>query len=186
MLQDYTINSDNMDTVKRYVDLVDKTIEMDLEYLKNNNLKPISFEEKFIKSLEVEGEEIKFTGSIDRVDTDEYGNIYLVDYKLGASGVKNFDDFNEKAVSLQFPIYGLVKGARACRYITIANPGVHDFYNYFVEGAFDNSYLKPMEERLKEIVSENLNNIREEKFFEGAKNKSNCFFCEFKNFCKYR
>ncbi|MEJ8751127.1 PD-(D/E)XK nuclease family protein [Lagierella sp. ICN-221743] len=186
MLQDYTINSDNMDTVKRYVDLVDKTIEMDLEYLKNNNLKPISFEEKFIKSLEVEGEEIKFTGSIDRVDTDEYGNIYLVDYKLGASGVKNFDDFNKKAVSLQFPIYGLVKGARACRYITIANPGVHDFYNYFVEGAFDNSYLKPMEERLKEIVSENLNNIREEKFFEGAKNKSNCFFCEFKNFCKYR
>lgn len=186
MLQDYTINSDNMDTVKRYVDLVDKTIEMDLEYLKNNNLKPISFEEKFIKSLEVEGEEIKFTGSIDRVDTDEYGNIYIVDYKLGASGVKNFDDFNEKAVSLQFPIYGLVKGARACRYITIANPGVHDFYNYFVEGAFDNSYLKPMEERLKEIVSENLNKIREEKFFEGAKNKSNCFFCEFKNFCKYR
>lgn len=186
MLQDYTINSDNMDTVKRYVDLVDKTIEMDLEYLKNNNLKPISFEERFIKSLEVEGEEIKFTGSIDRVDTDEYGNIYLVDYKLGASGVKNFDDFNKKAVSLQFPIYGLVKGARACRYITIANPGVHDFYNYFVEGTFDNSYLKPMEERLKEIVSENLNNIREEKFFEGAKNKNNCFFCEFKNFCKYR
>lgn len=186
MLQDYTINSDNMDTVKRYVDLVDKTIEMDLEYLKNNNLKPISFEERFIKSLEVEGEEIKFTGSIDRVDTDEYGNIYLVDYKLGASGVKNFDDFNKKAVSLQFPIYGLVKGARACRYITIANPGVHDFYNYFVEGTFDNSYLKPMEERLKEIVSENLNNIREEKFFEGAKNKNNCFFCEFKKFCKYR
>lgn len=186
MLQDYTINSDNMDTVKRYVDLVDKTIEMDLEYLKNNNLKPISFEERFIKSLEVEGEEIKFTGSIDRVDTDEYGNIYLVDYKLGASGVKNFDDFNKKAVSLQFPIYGLVKGARACRYITIASPGVYDFYNYFVEGAFDTSYLNPMEERLKEIVSENLNNIREEKFFEGAKNKNNCYFCEFKNFCKYR
>lgn len=186
MLQDYTINSDNMDTVKRYVDLVDKTIEMDLEYLKNNNLKPISFEERFIKSLEVEGEEIKFTGSIDRVDTDEYGNIYLVDYKLGASGVKSFDDFNDKAISLQFPIYGLVKGARACRYITIASPGVHDFYNYFVEGAFDTSYLKPMEKRLKEIVSENLNNIREEKFFEGAKNKNNCYFCEFKNFCKYR
>ena len=186
MLQDYTINSNNMDTVKRYVDLVDKTIEMDLEYLKNNGLKPISFEEKFIKSLEIEGEEIKFTGSIDRVDVDEYGNIYLVDYKLGASGVKSFDDFDKKAVSLQFPIYGLVKGARGCRYITIASPGVHDFYNYLVEGAFDTSYLEPMEERLKEIVSENLNNIREENFFEGAKNKNNCYFCEFKNFCKYR
>lgn len=186
MLQDYTINSNNMDTVKRYVDLLDKTIEMDLEYLKNNNLKPIAFEEKFIKSLEIDGEDIKFTGSIDRVDTDEYGNFYLVDYKLGASGVKSFDDFNKKGESLQFPIYGLVKGAMACRYITIASPGVHDFYNYVLEGTFDTSYLKPMEEKLKEIVSENLNKIKEEEFFEGAKNKNNCYFCEFKNSCKYR
>lgn len=186
MLQDYTINSNNMDTVKRYVDLIDKTIEMDLEYLKNNRLKPISFEEKFVKSLKIDGEDVKFTGSIDRVDSDEHGNIYLVDYKLGASGVKSFDDFNKKAESLQFPIYGLFKGARGCRYITIASPGVHDFYNYVVEGDFDTSYLKSMEEKLKEIVSENLKYISEEKFFEGAKNKNNCYFCEFKKFCKYR
>lgn len=186
MIQDYTINSNNIDMVKRYVDLIDKTIELDLDYLKENGLKPISFEENFVKSLKICGKDVTFTGSIDRVDVDNYGNIYLVDYKLGTSGVKKFEDFDKKGESLQFPIYGLIKNAKGCRYITVSSPKIYDFYNYFVEGKFDISYLKPMEDRLKEIVSENLAYIEEEKYFEGAKNKNNCYFCEFKNICKYR
>lgn len=186
MIQDYTINSNNIDTVKRYVDLIDRTIELDLNYLKENGLKPISFEENFVKSLKICGKDVTFTGSIDRVDEDNYGNIYLVDYKLGTSGVKKFEDFDKKGESLQFPVYGLIKNAKGCRYITVSSPKIYDFYNYFVEGKFDTSYLKPMEDRLKEIVSENLAYIEEEKYFEGAKNKNNCYFCEFKNICKYR
>lgn len=186
MIQDYTINSNNIDTVKRYVDLIGKTIELDLNYLKENGLKPISYEENFVKTLKICGKDVTFTGSIDRVDVDNYGNIYLVDYKLGASGVKKFEDFDKKGESLQFPVYGLIKNAKGCRYITVSSPKIYDFYNYFVEGKFDISYLKPMEDRLKEIVSENLAYIEEEKYFEGAKNKNNCYFCEFKNICKYR
>lgn len=186
MIQDYTINSNNIDMVKRYVDLIDRTIELDLNYLKENGLKPISFEENFVKTLKICGKDVIFTGSIDRVDVDNYGNIYLVDYKLGASGVKKFEDFDKKGESLQFPVYGLIKNAKGCRYITVSSPKIYDFYNYFVEGKFDTSYLKPMEDRLKEIVSENLAYIEEERYFEGAKNKNNCYFCEFKNICKYR
>lgn len=186
MIQDYTINSNNIDTVKRYVDLIEKTIELDLNYLKENGLKPISYEENFVKSLKICGKDVTFTGSIDRIDEDNYGNIYLVDYKLGTSGVKKFEDFDKKGESLQFPVYGLIKNAKACRYITVSSPKIYDFYNYFVEGKFDTSYLKPMEDRLKEIVSENLAYIEEERYFEGAKNKNNCYFCEFKNICKYR
>lgn len=186
MIQDYTINSNNIDTVKRYVDLIEKTIELDLNYLKENGLKPISYEENFVKSLKICGKDVTFTGSIDRVDEDNYGNIYLVDYKLGTSGVKKFEDFDKKGESLQFPVYGLIKNAKGCRYITVSSPKIYDFYNYFVEGKFDISYLKPMEDKLKEIVSENLAYIEEEIFFEGAKNKNNCYFCEFKNICKYR
>ena len=186
MIQDYTINSNNIDMVKRYVDLIEKTIELDLNYLKENGLKPISFEENFVKTLKICGKDLTFTGSIDRVDVDNYGNIYLVDYKLGTSGVKKFEDFDKKSESLQFPVYGLIKNAKGCRYITVSSPKIYDFYNYFVEGKFDTSYLKPMEDKLKEIISENLAYIEEEKFFEGAKNKNNCYFCEFKNICKYR
>ncbi|WP_300408378.1 PD-(D/E)XK nuclease family protein [Lagierella sp.] len=185
-LQDYTINQNTEDDFNRYVYLIDKTIERDLIFIHERELTPISFEENFNGSIDIDNKRIYLSGIIDRVDKDRYGNLHLVDYKLGKSGIMKYDDFYKKGISLQFPIYGSIKTACSCRYICIDDISINEFYSYYIEGEFKQEYLNSMKVRMNEIIDETIKHISQEDFFYGAISKNTCRFCEYKDFCKYR
>ncbi len=185
-LQDYTINQNSQDTVKRYVYLMDKTLDKDLAYLRENELVPIAFEEKFNDFIEIGDERVYIYGIIDRIDRDRYGNLHIVDYKLGKSGIMKYDDFYKKGESLQFPIYGSIKNACSCRYICVDTMSVEEFYSYYVEGVFSPKYLNSMIIRMNEIISQVRDSISKENYFIGSGSENICRFCEYKDFCRYR
>lgn len=90
-----------------------KLIENDIDRISNSEDKliPFAFEVEFGSdddfSVEIDGEEVKLRGKIDRIDKilneDKY---VIVDYKSSSYGVYDIDDMS-KGLSLQLPIYVL-------------------------------------------------------------------------------
>ena len=191
---DFETNDFDGDKVlKRYTGILQKTIEKDLIYLnrKTNNLLPFEFEKKisFKQNIEVNGinKNINIFGRIDRVDKDEFGNLYLVDYKLGKSSIKKFKDF-ENGKTLQFPVYSLVKNVKGARYVCIKDSSIHEFYNVgndninnLSEEEFNNFKLKTLT-----IIEKIIEQIENENYFLGTEDKSNCTFCDYRDICEYR
>ena len=191
---DYEVNNFDGDKVlKRYIEILQKTIENDLIYLNKrpNNLVPFEFEKKisFKQNIEINGvnKNINIFGRIDRVDKDINGNLYLVDYKLGKNSFKTLKDF-QKGKTLQFPVYSLVNNVRGARYICIKDSSVHEFYNVGTENINSLSEEEFNEFKIKtlSIVEQIVEQIENENYFLGTENKSNCTFCDYYNICEYR
>lgn len=191
-----TNNIDGINTVKRYTHLLKKLILNDIKYTKNleNSIIPYKFEENFsvVKKLD-NGEfqeEIKLIGRIDRIDKDKYGNLYLADYKLGKHSFKTMKDF-EKKKTLQFPIYSLIGEVKNCRYLTINDSGIHEFYNREkdefanINSISEEGFLYLKKNTLK-IITEIVYNIKNENYFIGTEDNKNCKFCQYVDICEYR
>lgn len=191
-----TKNFEGVNTLKRYSKNLKDTIEEDFKYLSKfeGKISPYKFEESFSfsKQFNIDGvvKNIKFIGRIDRIDRDTSNNFYLVDYKLGKNSFKTIKDFENKK-TLQFPIYSLINNIQGCRYITIKDSKVHEFYMtksnmYSDNNSISNEGLSNLRNDTLEIIEEILNNINREEFFTGTSDIKNCNYCEYYNICKYR
>ncbi|QQK07493.1 PD-(D/E)XK nuclease family protein [Miniphocaeibacter halophilus] len=191
-----TKNYEGLNTLKRYGKNLENTIKEDFKYLDKfqGNITPYKFEESFTfsKVFNIDGvnKNIKFIGRIDRIDRDLDNNFYLVDYKLGKNSFKTIRDFKNRK-TLQFPIYSLINNIQGCRYITIKDSKVHEFYMtknniHFDNNSISNESLNNLRNETLEIIEEILNNISKEEFFIGTSDNKNCRFCQYYNICKYR
>lgn len=191
---DFEVNDFDGDKVlKRYTEILQQTIKNDLSYLNKGEdyLVPFEFEKKISlkQNVEINGinKNINIYGRIDRVDKDMYGNLYLVDYKLGKNSFKTFKDFKNKK-TLQFPVYSLINNIKGARYICIKDSSIHEFYNVgneninsLSEDDFNKFKLETLS-IIKDIVEE----IEKENYFLGTEDKKNCTFCDYYNICEYR
>ena len=195
---DYNINNKEIiSIIERYSLLLKKLIADDIRFLNNHNLElhPYKFEkdiliENKIFNINGKNELLNIKGRIDRIDKDNNGNFYLVDYKLGKSSIKKLKDF-ENNKTLQFPIYSLIENVTGCRYLIINNHSTSIFFeitkNENISGNFINlvdleNFKNNVINKIEDIISK----IRTNDFFEGTEDSSNCRYCEYLEICDYR
>ena len=131
----------------QFIGMLRKTIEA--LHTESLGWTPIRFEEKFGISntpdlvLDLETEEVRLRGLIDRVDRNELGGLRIIDYKTGGSNLSNKDLISGQR--LQMPIYALA-AQQALRLGTVEE----GFYwqiraakpSYFKLSKFKNDELK--------------------------------------------
>jgi hypothetical protein len=150
---------------------------------------PLYLEHPFEFEIDVKAEKFKFSGTIDRVDTDGKGNFRVIDYKTG----KNYFQIDQTNLFstqskdpkpyFQHAIYSLgLKDIFAKEQITFTS--IEAGYYFTSEKGEWRRVLHTASnasEEFKEYLAMYLNESQTKQYFKNAKS---CTFCEFKGLCK--
>ncbi|OUR95740.1 hypothetical protein A9Q84_14660 [Halobacteriovorax marinus] len=162
-------------------------IEKELENL--SEFYPIELEYKFAYTWKVDGTELSFAGSIDRVDTDGKGNFKVVDYKTGKNYFKTtkeylFDVYDKKykthKVYFQHALY--TKAMLESEYKSDIKSISAGYYFSSERGEWATVFHEgdTPEKKLEGILKTYVKEASEGKYF---KNATQCTFCEYKQLC---
>jgi len=202
-------NTDNMDSPlwrlrieKNARDILD-FIKADLERLTKKlkrKVLPYDFEVAFGREedfiVDIGGQEIPFTGVIDRIDkyVDEEKYI-LIDYKESKSGVRNYTDMIS-GVSLQLPVYILSqkdKNIVAAMYGVLSEKKFTSVLGNIKEkqlitkknkGALDEDQMEQLLRITKEYIKSYIDSILSGDF--SIKPKECSDYCIYKDICRYK
>jgi DNA helicase-2/ATP-dependent DNA helicase PcrA len=127
------------------------------------------------RSFKIERDNFILSGRIDRVDTDDSGELYIIDYKTGKIGMP--DSSYESKKDDQLIIYAMV-----CPELFGKLPARVSFY-YLSEGRLVSQVVSQKEiDKLQEKITETANRIAAEDFT-ATTNRFTCGICSYRAIC---
>jgi DNA helicase-2/ATP-dependent DNA helicase PcrA len=130
------------------------------------------------RPFKIERDNFILSGRIDRVDTDNSGELYIIDYKTGKIGMP--DSSYESKKDDQLIIYAMV-----CPELFGKLPAQVSFY-YLSEGKLASHVVSQKEiDKLQEKISEIAKRIAADDFT-ATPNKFNCSYCSYRSICPFK
>lgn len=130
------------------------------------------------RPFKIERDNFILSGRIDRVDTDDSGELYIIDYKTGKIGMP--DSSYESKKDDQLIIYAMV-----CPELFGKLPAQVSFY-YLSEGKLASHVVSQKEiDKLQEKISEIADKIAAEDFA-ATPNKFTCGYCSYRSICPFK